>query len=122
MLSLFQWLTYLHPNIYLINLIIFYYVLLNPFLFIFISLNYSFIHMCVHCLGHFSPLSPSPQPLPSPNFQIGHVLPLSLILLKKRHKHNKEDKVFLLVKDSYTEIFLALLSYTHALQPMMIHH
>jgi hypothetical protein len=33
-----------------------------------------------------------------PQFQTGPVLPLSLILLKKRHEHNKEDKVFLLVE------------------------
>jgi hypothetical protein len=48
--------------------------------------NYSFIHMCICCLGHFSPL---PAPLPSlplpPQSQAGPVLPLSLILLKKRH-------------------------------------
>jgi hypothetical protein len=32
-------------------------------------------------------------------------------LLKRRHKHNKKDKAFLLSwdKDSYTEKFLALL-------------
>jgi hypothetical protein len=30
--------------------------------------------------------------------QAEHVLPLSLILLKRRHKHNKEDKAFLLVE------------------------
>jgi hypothetical protein len=60
-------------------------------------LNYSFIHMCIHCLGHFSPLASLPHPLP-PHFQAEPVLPLSLILLKKRHKHNKEDKVFLLVE------------------------
>jgi hypothetical protein len=41
-------------------------------------------------------------------------------LLKKRHKHNKEDKAFLLVKDSYTERFLLLLSCTHVLWPMLI--
>jgi hypothetical protein len=52
---------------------------------------YSFTHMCIHCLGHFYPLAPF-----SPQFQAGPVLPFSLILLKKRHKHNKEDKVFLL--------------------------
>jgi hypothetical protein len=34
----------------------------------------------------------------SPQFQAGPVLPLSLILLKKRHKHDKEDKAFLLVE------------------------
>jgi hypothetical protein len=48
-------------------------------------------------------------------------LPLSLILLKKRHKHNKEDKAFLLVKDRYTERFLELLSCTNVLQPKLIH-
>jgi hypothetical protein len=32
------------------------------YLFIF----YSFIHMCIHCLGHFSPLPPAPPP-PSPS-------------------------------------------------------
>jgi hypothetical protein len=80
--------------------------------------NYSFIHMCIHCLGHFSTLPLSPT-----QFQAGPVLPLSLILLKNRHKHNKEDKAFFAswVKDKYTEIFLALLSCTHVLQPMLIH-
>jgi ribosomal protein RSM22 (predicted rRNA methylase) len=42
---------------------------------------------------------PCPHTLPCPSqFQAGLVLPLSLILLKKRHKHNKEDKAFLLVE------------------------
>jgi hypothetical protein len=55
----------------------------------------TFIHMCIHCLGHFSTLPPSSpfSPFP-PQFQADPVLPLSLILLKKRHKHNKEDKAF----------------------------
>jgi hypothetical protein len=63
--------------------------------------------MCIHCLGHFSTLPPDPPASP-PQFQAGPVLPSSLILLKKGHKHNKKDKVFLLVefriairKDSY---------------------
>jgi hypothetical protein len=61
--------------------------------------NYSFIHMCIHCLGHFSPLFPFPTlSPPSIQFQAGPVLPLSLILLKKRYKHNKEDKAFLLLE------------------------
>jgi hypothetical protein len=82
----------------------------------FLYFLYSFIHMCVHCLGHFSPppaLSPFPPPcLPPPHpvslphpfchspscFQAEPVLSLSLILLKRRHKHNKEDKAFLLVE------------------------
>jgi hypothetical protein len=50
-------------------------------------------------LGHFSPL---PPPAPSspfrPQFQAGPVLPLSLVLLKKRDKPNKEDKAFLQVE------------------------
>jgi hypothetical protein len=33
-----------------------------------------------------------------PQFQADPVLPLSLILLKKRHKPNEEDKAFLLVE------------------------
>jgi hypothetical protein len=48
-------------------------------------------------LGHFSTLLLSfalfPQP---PQFQASPVLFLSLILLKKRHKHNKEYKAFLI--------------------------
>jgi hypothetical protein len=44
--------------------------------------------------GSFCP-PPPPPPFP-PQFQAGPVLPLSLILLKKRDKHNKEEKVFLL--------------------------
>jgi hypothetical protein len=79
--------------------------------------------MCMHCLGHFSPFAPLLQLLlPSPTqLQAEPVLPLSLILLKKIHKHNKKDKVFLLVRDSYTEIFLALLPCTNVLEPMLIH-
>jgi hypothetical protein len=38
-----------------------------------------------------------PASLP-PHFHAKPVLPLSLILLKKRHKHIKEDKAFLLVE------------------------
>jgi hypothetical protein len=72
-------------------------------------------------LGHFSTLPPSLTLPPSPpQFQAGPVLPLWLILLKKRHKRNKKDKAFLLVKDSCTERFLLLLSCTRVLQPMLI--
>jgi hypothetical protein len=48
----------------------------------------------------FLPPDPFPtlSPLFTPQIQAGHVLPLSLILLKKRHKHNKEDKAVLLVE------------------------
>jgi hypothetical protein len=62
------------------------------------------------------PCSP-PPPFPPflPQFQADSVLPLSLVLLKKRDKRNNEDKVFLLVKDTYSEIFLALLSCTRVM-------
>jgi hypothetical protein len=55
--------------------------------------------MCIH-VNNFSSLPPSPPlfPLPPPQFQVGPFLPLSLILLKKRYKPNKEDKAFLLVE------------------------
>jgi hypothetical protein len=35
---------------------------LTPYLLLF--KNYSFIHMCIHCLGHFSPLPPTPTRYP----------------------------------------------------------
>jgi hypothetical protein len=55
-----------------------------------------FVHLftCAYIIWVFSPLCPSPLP----QFQAGPVLPLSLILVKKRHKPNKEGKVFLLVE------------------------
>jgi hypothetical protein len=46
--------------------------------------------------GSFLPLALFSYP--SPHFKAESVLPLSLILLKKRQKHNKEDKAFLLVE------------------------
>jgi hypothetical protein len=49
-----------------------------------------------------------PFPSTPPQFHAGPILPLSLILLKKKHKHNKKDKALFLVelriaiqKDSY---------------------
>jgi hypothetical protein len=98
------------------------------FVLLLVLFYYSFIHMCIHCLGHF-PSTPHPPsssltlcPLPS-CFQVEPVLHLSLILLKRRHKHNKEDKVFLLVELIRIAIqrFLALLSCSHVLQPILIH-
>jgi hypothetical protein len=56
-------------------------------------LIYSYVHTL---FGSF--LLPAPFPYPlfpyTPQFQAGPVLPLSLILLKKRHKPNKEEKAF----------------------------
>jgi hypothetical protein len=48
---------------------------------------YSFIHMYVHFLGHFSTLPQlPPSPIHPPHFHAEPVLLLSLILFKKRHK------------------------------------
>jgi hypothetical protein len=83
-----------------------------------------FLFVVVHlftCACIVRVISPPGSPsLFPPQFQAGPVLPLSLILLKQRHKHNKEDKAFLLVKDSYTERVLLLLSCTLVLRPMLI--
>jgi hypothetical protein len=63
--------------------------------------NFFFILLftCVY-IGHFSLLPPPPPsaPPPPPHFQAEPVLALFLILLKKRHKHNKEAKAVLLVE------------------------
>jgi hypothetical protein len=48
-------------------------------------------------LGSFLPLLSTPTPH-LPRFQAETVLPLSLILFRRRHKPNKEDKAFLLVE------------------------
>jgi hypothetical protein len=43
----------------------------------------SFIHMCIYCLGHFSPFPPYPTlPPPLPQFQAGLVLPLCLMVFQ----------------------------------------
>jgi hypothetical protein len=54
---------------------------------------------CAYIVWVISPPCPPPPPSPPflPQFQAGPVLPLSLVLLNKRDKPNKEDKVFLLV-------------------------
>jgi hypothetical protein len=60
------------------------------------------IHLftCAYIVGVISPPTTRPHPLPlnPPHIQAEPVLPLSLILLKRRHKHNKKDKAFLLVE------------------------
>jgi hypothetical protein len=100
------WQIYCHPQ------------LSEPIFFIIIHLlTCAYIVWVISSPCPSSPASPS-SPLPN---QAEPVLPLSLILLKRRHKHNKEDKAFLLVKDSYTERFLALLSCTNVSQPKLIH-
>jgi hypothetical protein len=65
--------------------------------FSFLLFIYSHVHMLFESFIHPA-LLPHPFPPSPPQFQAGPVLPLSLILLKERHKHNKEDKVFLIVE------------------------
>jgi hypothetical protein len=55
------------------------------------SFNFYFIHMCIQCLGHFSPLLPTPYLIPpypplTPHYRAETILPLSLILLKREYK------------------------------------
>jgi hypothetical protein len=54
------------PSLFL--LIIFFFC---PFLFIYLFI--SSIHMCIHCLGHFSPLPPAPHSLPFPPSLSGRI-------------------------------------------------
>jgi hypothetical protein len=64
------------------------------FLFIILLFTYAYIVWVISL--------PCPPPLPStpfpPQFQAGPVLPLSLVLLKKKDKPNKEEKALLLVE------------------------
>jgi hypothetical protein len=51
------------------------------------QLFFSFIHMCIQCLGHFSPLPPTPSLTPlTPCYPAETILPISLILLKREYK------------------------------------
>jgi hypothetical protein len=69
----------------------------TDFLFIYLLFIYSHVHTLFG--SFFPPSSPVPPSPPfSPQFQAGLVLLLSLVLLKKRDKHTKEDKMFLLVE------------------------
>jgi hypothetical protein len=72
----------------------FLFLIYYPFFFI--------IHLfkCTYVVWVISPLCPPPPPSTtfSPQFQASPVLPLSLVLLKKRDKLNKEDKVFLIAE------------------------
>jgi hypothetical protein len=76
---------------------------------------FTFIHMCIHCLGHL-------PPAPTPSFQAEPVVVL-WFCWRENIRDNKKDIAFLLVcdKDSYAEIFLALLPCTCALQPILVH-
>jgi hypothetical protein len=72
---------------------------------------FTFIHMCIHCLGPLSPLSP----VPTPCFEAESVLPFVLqFCWRENIKDNKKYIAFLLVwdKDSYKKGFLVLLPCT----------
>jgi hypothetical protein len=64
------------------------------------SISFSFFKLFIYSYSVIYP--PCSPPLPSPlspsQFRADPILPLSLILLKKRHKSNKEEKAFLLVE------------------------
>jgi hypothetical protein len=71
----------------------------SELLFFYFWFIYSFIHMCIHCLGHLSP-TPNPVVFPptSPCFQAELVLPSSSpILLRDDISNNKKDTEFWLV-------------------------
>jgi hypothetical protein len=93
------YLIFIHP--YLLNVektySIFAYVYINIFFHYCFSFFLLLIYSHMHTLFvSFLPPSPvSPFPL---HFKADPVLPLPLILLKRRHKHNKEGKEFLLVE------------------------
>jgi hypothetical protein len=69
------------------------------------------IHLFTYACSVWVIIPPARLPYPLPfslaHFQAGPVLSLSVILLKKRHKPNKEDKAFLLV-----ELRIAILKYS----------
>jgi hypothetical protein len=63
-----------------------------------IKLLFLFIYSHVHTLFG-SILPPAPPHIPPPPVVAGrNGSPLSLIFLKRRHKHSKKDKAFLLVE------------------------
>jgi hypothetical protein len=68
----------------------------STFLF-FLLLIYSHVHTS---FGSFLTLAPSllPSPPQPTGFQAEPILPSSLILLKREHKHNKKDQAFLLIE------------------------
>jgi hypothetical protein len=65
----------------------------------FLKIFYSLIHMCIHCLGHFSPLLPCALPLPSPPAYRQNVFCSFLQFCWRGNiSNNKRDNVILLVK------------------------
>jgi hypothetical protein len=71
--------------------------LTQDFLFLWFQISFLkifFIHICIQCLGHFSPLPSTPSLTPllplspptPPRYQAETILPLSPILLKRQYK------------------------------------
>jgi hypothetical protein len=90
------------PSAYTPSLVILFFLILAFIIFIAIYLFTYLIHLLTYAyiVWVISPPCPSPPPFSPtpPSFQAEPVLPLSLILLKRRHKHNKEDRAFLLAE------------------------
>jgi hypothetical protein len=86
---------------------------------------YSFIHMCIHCLGHFSPLYPTLSLSQHPHLASRQSLfcPFIQFCWREDISNNKTDKEFLLLWDKHSciERFLALLPCTSVLQSKLIH-
>jgi hypothetical protein len=81
--------------------------------------------MFIHCLGHLSPLPPTPALRPPCPFASRQNLfcPLLQFCWRENIIDNKKDIAFLLAwdKDGYIERFLALLPCICVLQPRLIH-
>jgi hypothetical protein len=92
-------------------------IILLIFLFLF---HYSFIHMCIHCLGHFS-LLPLPPPSPPLPFRQNLFCAFYQFHWRVETSNYKKDIAFLLVEiRTAIQRFLALLSCTNVLQPTLI--
>jgi hypothetical protein len=60
---------------------------------------YSYIHMYIHCLGRFSPLTPAPTLSLLPTLLPGRTCSaLSSNIVEENISNNKKDKAFLLVE------------------------
>jgi hypothetical protein len=62
------------------------------------SFFYSFTHMCIQCLGHFSPLILPPPFPPQSRWLPGKTFSALFSNFVEDISNNKKDKVFLLVE------------------------